>query len=372
MAFSEIITLFHKGENWLYLASIIIVSTILVHFLARISLKKLHAKSLTTCNIWDESVTKSALTPTILFIWLTGTTLLVHLLESQDIISDRYWTPSLVSSAYIVVVTWFLLRFISCLEQNSLNTKNNKKIKDPTTITAFAKLLRIIIVIVSLLTIMQTIGYSISGLLAFGGIGGLAVSFAAKDLLANFFGGLMIYTDTPFKVGEWIRSPSTNIEGTVEYIGWRLTCIRTFDRRPLYVPNSMFVNMPIENPGRMQNRRIKTSIGVRYQDSSKLEDMLKSLRIFLNNHPELDKKRTTFIYFNRFGPSSLDCQLYCFTKTTDWVKWLAIQECIYLEIINIIHKYDADIAFPTTTVNFSEKNQDTYTTIINTEQKNKK
>jgi len=80
---------------------------------------------------------------------------------------------------------------------------------------------------------MQTLGYSISGVLAFGGIGGIAVGFAARDLLANFFGGFMIYMDRPFDVGDWIRSPDQEIEGTVEKIGWRLTTIRTFDKRPL-------------------------------------------------------------------------------------------------------------------------------------------
>ena len=103
---------------------------------------------------------------------------------------------------------------------------------------------------------MQALGYSISGVLAFGGIGGIAVGFAAKDLLANFFGGLMIYLDRPFSVGDWIRSPDKNIEGTVEEIGWRLTRIRTFDKRPLYVPNSTFTQISVENPSRMLNRRI--------------------------------------------------------------------------------------------------------------------
>ena len=113
---------------------------------------------------------------------------------------------------------------------------------------------------------MQLFDYSVSGLLAFGGIGGIAVGFAAKDLLANFFGGLMIYLDRPFSVGDWIRSPDKEIEGTVEDIGWRLTRIRTFDKRPLYIPNSIFASISVENPSRMSNRRIYEKIGIRYDD----------------------------------------------------------------------------------------------------------
>ncbi len=352
--FAEMMEFIHNGKDWFYPACSIVVITFLAYFLVSLILRKLYAKSITTHNIWDESFIGASIAPAKLIIWITGVFLLVHLLESQKIITSKNWVPHFISSFYILIATWFLLRFISRLEKLALTLTDSKKIKDPTTIIAIGKLARIIISILSLLTIMQTIGYSISGLLAFGGIGGLAVSFAAKDLLANFFGGLMIYTDAPFKVGEWIRAPGKPIEGTVEYIGWRQTRIRTFDRRPLYVPNSMFVSMAIENPGRMENRRIKTTIGIRYEDSGKLETLLKAIREFIKNHPDIDKKRTTFIYFNNFSHSSLDCQLYCFTKTTDWIKWLAIQEKIYLEIINIIHKHGADIAFPVTKVEWPE------------------
>jgi MscS family membrane protein len=71
----------------------------------------------------------------------------------------------------------------------------------------------------------------------------------------------MIYLDRPFAVGDWIRSPDRDIEGTVEDIGWRLTRIRTFDSRPLYVPNSAFTSIAVENPSRMEHRRIYETIG---------------------------------------------------------------------------------------------------------------
>ena len=63
---------------------------------------------------------------------------------------------------------------------------------------------------------MQTLGFSVAGVLTFGGIGGIAIGFAAQDMLSNFFGGLMIYLDRPFKIGDWVRSPDREIEGVVE------------------------------------------------------------------------------------------------------------------------------------------------------------
>ena len=122
---------------------------------------------------------------------------------------------------------------------------------------------------------MQLLGFSIAGILTFGGVGGIAVGFAAQDLLSNFFGWLGIYLDRPFAVGDWIRSPDREIEGTVEEIGWRVTRIRTFDNRPLYVPNSAFTNI---SPSRIQQGcligRIYETIGVRYDDAGSLEQTL--------------------------------------------------------------------------------------------------
>lgn len=352
---SHIMHFLHEGQAWFYPGLAIFAVSLILRLLLKTILKKLHTKAQSTHSIWDEALTGAAIAPANLIIWFTCVTVIIHLLQAQNVIGSRVWASHLISTLYIINVVWFFLRFISRLENLSLaESSPARKVKDATTVIAIAKLARIIVGFIALITLVQTLGYSMSGLLAFGGIGGLAVSFAAKDLLANLFGGLMIYMDSPFKVGEWIRTPGKPIEGTVEYIGWRQTRIRTFDRRPLYVPNSTFVNMAVENPSRMQNRRIKTSIGLRYQDSDKLGTLLEELRTLLNNHPDLDTTRTTFIYFNNFGPSSLDCQLYCFTKTTVWVNWLAIQEKVFLDIIKVIHKHDADIAFPTTTVDWTD------------------
>ena len=163
---------------------------------------------------------------------------------------------------------WFAVRFIRIAEGNFIADKQAKgEIFDRATLDAAVKLLRLSVVITAFLVALQTLGFSISGVLAFGGIGGIAVGFAAKDLLANFFGGLMIHLDRPFAIGDWVRSPDRAIEGTVERIGWRQTLIRKFDTRPLYVPNSAFANITVENPSRMSNRRIYETIGIRYEDA---------------------------------------------------------------------------------------------------------
>ncbi len=107
--------------------------------------------------------------------------------------------------------------------------------------SVIARSVQLIIVVSTLLSLAQVFGYSLSTLLAFGGIGGIILGLAAKDWLANFFGGLMLMLDRPFTEGDWIRSPDRSIEGHVEKVGWRLTKIRTFDRRPIVIAQKVLV-----------------------------------------------------------------------------------------------------------------------------------
>jgi MscS family membrane protein len=161
----------------------------------------------------------------------------------------------------------------------------------------------------------------------------------------------MIYLDRPFAIGDWIRSPDRDIEGTVESIGWRLTVVRTFDKRPLYIPNSIFNTLALENPSRMLNRRIKETIGLRYQDASKINDIVMAVRNMLETHEEIDQSQTLMVNLNSYAPSSLDFFIYTFTKTTNWVTYHEIKQDVMIKIINIVHDHDADFAFPTRTIN---------------------
>ena len=243
------------------------------------------------------------------------------------------------------------MRFIKEAEHNLVeyNEKLGKEV-DRTTVDAIAKLLRLSVLITAVLVALQTLGFSVSGVLAFGGIGGIAVGFAAKDLLANFFGGLMVYLDRPFAVGDWIRSPDRDIEGTVENIGWRLTRIRTFDSRPLYVPNATFTSVAVENPSRMEHRRIYETIGVRYDDAAKVGAIVSEVNEMLNTHPDIQTDRTLMVNFTACGASSLDFFVYCFTRTTAWTEFHRVKQDVLLKILDIVDKHGAEVAFPTRTV----------------------
>ena len=342
-----------NNNDWIIHVFGIVLVTVLTNFILRRVLNRLQQKSNKTTNLWDDAVIEAGRRPILLFVWVVGISLAAEIIElSTDTPNDIFGYTGLARQiAIIVLLMMFLVKLISKVERNIIKNKTLKDVNaDEVTVRVVGRLQRISVLITGTLVVLQTLGISISGVLAFGGIGGVAVGFAAKDLLANFFGGLMIYLDRPFSIGDWVRSPDRSIEGTVEDIGWRLTKIRTFDKRPLYIPNSMFNTIIVENPSRMSNRRIYETIGLRYCDSAKMGEIVEAVKTMLLNHEEIDSTQTMIVNFDSMAASSLDFFVYTFTKTTEWIRFHEIKQDVLLKIIAIIHDHDADIAFPTRTL----------------------
>ncbi len=341
-----------SGNNWSIQIAIIVLITLLCSIIVKFLLSRLLKRLEHTPTPWDNAFVQSLLAPITLLIWVLGLAFASSIIEREMEITALAIIPTLRDACIVIIVAWFAVRFIKNAQKAIIELKQAKGAEiDHTTAEAISKLLRLSVFIIASLVILQTLGYSISGVLAFGGIGGLALGFAAKDLLSNFFGGLMIYLDRPFNVGDWIRSPDRDIEGTVENIGWRQTRIRTFDKRPLHVPNSVFSTIAVENPSRMTHRRIYETIGIRYDDARHISAITHDVKNMLLNHPEIDTTQTMIVNFNHFAPSSLDFFIYTFTKTTDWVKFHEIKHDILLKINDIIEAHGAQTAFPTTTIN---------------------
>ncbi|MAT93944.1 MAG: mechanosensitive ion channel protein MscS [Halioglobus sp.] len=312
-------------------------------------LRRLHRVARDSQQAWDDVIVTALETPLRLGLWIGVVYLALRIYPLPGAVQQAVLAAN--DTCMVLLLAWFIARLIKGIEGEMLApTRSGASSADRATVRAVAKLGRITLWVVAALMVLQSVGVSISGLLAFGGIGGIAVGFAAKDLLANFFGGLSIYLDRPFTVGDWIRSPDREIEGTVESIGWRLTVIRTFDQRPLYVPNAVFSQIAVENPSRMFNRRIYETIGLRYQDADKVGAIVTQVREMLQQHPAIDPRRTLIVNFVSFGASSLDFFVYTFTRTTVWVEYHAIKEDILLQILDIIHANGADVAFPTRTL----------------------
>lgn len=349
---------------WLGDVALAVLAVLTLNLLLSAFLRRLALRFSRTPNLWDDSLLEASRRPLILMLWAVGANYVLEIIGRSTAAEIFPLLSSARAVGVVLILAWFLVALVRQVERRLLSEEYRKADEpvDQTTVMAVGKLVRSTVIIVSSLMVLQNLGYSISGVLAFGGIGGIAVGFAAKDLLSNFFGGLMIYLDRPFSVGEWIRSPDKDIEGTVENIGWRLTRIRTFDSRPLYVPNATFAQIAVENPSRMLNRRIYETIGVRYEDADRIPEIIRQVREMLENHPDIDLGRTLIVNFNKYNASSLDFFIYTFTKTRDWVEYHGVKQDVLLQIMKIIHALGGDVAYPTTTlkvdpISFADKPQ---------------
>ena len=329
--------------------AISLVLVILGIFLSNEALRWLIRKATRTSQTLNINILKS-LRPAVYFLWLAFVVGIILVFTNTFI----GWNINLnvVSKSVFIVILVSLNIFLLIFFSRQAKSSKSKKI-DPSLIKATSSLAKLLLVSVSALLILQNLGVNTAGLLALGSVGGLAVGFASKDMLTNFFGGLTIYLDRPFKTGDWIRSPERNIEGTVESISWRRTVIRTFDKRPLYVPNSTFLNLIIENPSRMTNRRIYETIGIRYQDAEILSQIIIEIKDYLQNNPNIDAEQTLMVNFNKFADSSLDIMIYCFCKTVVWAEYHRVKDEVLQKINQIITNNQAQIAFPTKTLEIS-------------------
>ncbi|HSG88837.1 MAG TPA: mechanosensitive ion channel family protein [Pseudomonadales bacterium] len=337
-------------DTWVVEVFLTVFATLIAAWAVRRLILRIEARVEASHNLYDDALLSAGRQPAVWMILLLG---LCHAAmvagQRADVGIFTLVAPTRIIGV-IVILTVFATRAIRFVEEHVVAGDYADAVVDPTTATAISKLLRVSVIITAALTAAQTLGFSIAGVLAFGGVGGIAVGFAARDLLANFFGGLMVFLDRPFSVGDWIRSPEKDIEGTVEHIGWRLTRIRTFDQRPIYVPNASFTTLVVENPSRMLNRRIYETIGVRYDDLDVLPAIVADVKAMLQAHEAIDTQRTLMVNFVTFGASSLDFFVYTFTKTTVWAEFHDIKQEVLLKIAEIIRSHGAEVAFPTRTL----------------------
>lgn len=250
----------------------------------------------------------------------------------------------------IIFIAWGLYNFISsAVLMLELSSKFNIQV-DPILIPFLTKLFQFIIIALSITIIAQEWGYDVNGFIAGLGLGGLAIALAAKDTVANIFGGFVIITDKPFSVGDWIET--SEVEGTVEELSFRSTRIRTFAHALVTVPNSVLANQAITNWTRMGKRRVSFHLGVTYTTPRvKLQRCVEGIQTLLEQHDGVHKD-LIFVKFDVFGASSLDIFIYFFTITTKWGEFMAVKEDINLKIMKILEDEGVSVAFPSRSLYF--------------------
>lgn len=343
-----------KLIHWLMAAVALFITVIIqrlfLNFFRRIA-QRVAARTETKL---DDVLFAAAERPASLLILIIGLIFTVHVLQPP---AETFPIIGLVDDAgrivSIVIGVWFLWRlteglstyFIALAEQTDSSM-------DSQLVPFIAKTAKIFLVLTAVLVVAQNMGYSISGLIASLGIGGLAVAMAARDTIANIFGSIMILVDRPFTIGDWIKT--SEFEGVVEEIGFRSTRIRTFEKTLVNVPNSSLANMVIDNIDARSVRRIKMRIGITYSTSTgQMQQAIEGIEKILQKHPGVDQD-FKLVKFDEFADSSLSIFLYYFSSSKVWGEYLQVRQEVNLEIMELLESLGLEFAFPTRTLHIEQ------------------
>lgn len=352
-----------KGElrlagEWTIIRQILIALGIFIIFLViskvftKYIFKILSRITSKTKSVIDDEVLDVFKKPTKTFFIVLGIYLALLYISNSEIF-NIFITKAFRSSIIILIAQGFynLEGTYSILHDkmnNKFNFRTNKILKPFIT-----KVLRFITIVIAVAMVAIEFGFDVNGFLAGLGLGGLAFALAAQETLADVFGGIVIITDRPFDIGDWIST--SDVEGTVEDINFRSTKIRTFSKALVTVPNSKLADQPIVNNSRRGIRRVSFKLGLRYDTPvEKMKISIDKIDKMLREHPKVDKE-TIFVKFQDFNDSSLDIFIYFFTVTAVWSEYLEIQEDVNFKILEILEKEEVGIAFPSRSLYFNNK-----------------
>jgi len=301
--------------------------------------------------------------PAGLAIWLIaatwflehGAALWAHLSPGDDTIAqdvEHLIAVALPAARIIIAVfcgTLFVARTVkrtqSLIERQAIETESEM---DMTALQALFGIGVVLVWVLGIIVGMQALGMNMSAILTIGGIGSAAFAFASKDVIANFFGGIMVLFNRPFRVGDWVVVKG--VEGGIERIGLYATHIRTGDKRIVYIPNSTFVSSVIENTSERTNRRMSETIGVRYDDFDAVEAIIADVQSLLEGDGDIDRDQAIRVNFGGYGDSTIDIAILCYTQTTSIAEYVKVRERLMLQVGRIVQQHGADFAFPTMTV----------------------
>jgi MscS family membrane protein len=254
-------------------------------------------------------------------------------------------TNKFVRSLIVFVIFWGL---VNLLKPMSFLLRRLEKIFTSSMVDWLLKAIKVTFIFIGAATILEIWGIKIGPILAGLGLFGVAVALGAQDLFKNLISGILVIAEKRFNIGDWIRVDGV-VEGTVESIGFRSTLVRRFDKAPVFVPNSKLSDHAVINFSSMTHRRIYWKIGVEYRTTvEQLRQIRDSIEQYILESEYFAKppKIPMFVRIDRFSDSSIDIMVYCFTKTTEWGKWLEIKETLAYRIKEIVEETGSAFAFP--------------------------
>lgn len=279
--------------------------------------------------------------------FLVGFPLLGFEIEVEDVVGQL---ASLLSAAAVIMLGYRAIDILTdVLARRSAKTETKL---DDSLVPLMRTTMRLFLTAIGILFVLSNLDVNVSSLIAGLGLGGLAIALAAQDTVRNLLGGVTIFADKPFEVGDWVVVDG--IEGTVEQVGFRSTRVRTFYNSQVTVPNARLIDAGVDNMGRREWRRYKTTLGVGYHTSpDQMQAFVEGIRALIHGSPKM-RQDYYIVEFQGFGATSLDIMVYCFIDAADWNEELRVRHVFNLDIMRLAKELHVDFAFPTQTIHIAE------------------
>ena len=232
-----------------------------------------------------------------------------------------------------------------------LGKKLRKSLSDKMDDTVFEfvlKITRVLIYIIAIFLVLAILEINLTGLVAGLGLGGVIVTLAAQDTAKNLFGGLVIFIDKPFVVGDWIQMD--NYEGTIEDITFRTTRIRTFENALVNIPNAIIADASVTNWIKMEKRRYKTNLCVELDTPLEKLDLLKTRIEKMLQERESVYDDSIIVRFDQITDNGINILIYTYTNSVDYASYLKEVEDINVKIMKILNEENIELAYDTKTV----------------------
>ncbi len=299
---------------------------------------------------WRTKLDLIIFSPMRFILWVLGVTYVFMILNYHfEFVDDLSVIIRIREIGVFFGVTWIVLRWKKVMQVQLISHVDRSK-HDPATLEVIFRLVTMTIVVIAALVILQISGINVMPLLAFGGIGAAAIGFAAKDVLANFFGGMMLFINRPFLEGDVILLFKDNIEGSVERIGWYTTTIRDKNTCPVYLPNAILISALVINRSRRSHRAIEETLSIRYTDADRISELSQELRNMLMAHPDIDQSRPILIGTDSLGDYALRVSLKMYTSAISDPDYTRVQEEVLLKVNALLQRAGVEMPIPTQSI----------------------
>ena len=271
----------------------------------------------------------------------------------ESLLARQFW--GVFGDVLIVIgLSWLAAKLIRIASDLGVARLQRTQAADRITMTQLlARISQVLVVTFGGLAILYLVGINLTAALTGLGIGGLAVAFAAQKTLENLFGGIMLVSDRPIRIGDACKVG--DYSGTVVDIGFRSTRIRTPDRTIVSIPNGQLATMNIENYALRDKYWFHPTVSLKQETTpEQMTTTLGELRGLFDNHNKVES-RTSRVNFAHLGTSSLDVEVFAYITAADYNEFMKIQEELLLRILGIVEEAGTALALPSQTMYVAER-----------------